>query len=560
MIASPTQPSATPAPGATAREPTERTAARQVLRRMTLEQKVGQVFMLGFDGVRLNPGNRALVSDLRLGGVTLFARNVESAQQLQQLTRDLQAIADPVPLFVSIDQEGGLVVRMTEQQGATVFPGEMSLGASGDASLTRRVAEASARELQALGINMNLAPVVDVNTNPANPVIGIRSFGGDPGLVSTLATATIEGQRSVGIASVAKHFPGHGDTSVDSHLDLPLVPYPMSRLESVELEPFRAAIRAGVDGVMTAHLVVPAVEPNPDIPATLSRAVLTGLLREKLGYPGLILTDALDMGAILRDRTAAQAAVQAFEAGADMLLIAGITQEDRNRLGEGPRALLEAVQNGRISQARLDESVLRVLEAKAKRGLLAGTQPAGDLSIVGSAANRALAQEAANRGATLIRDDAGVLPLRRAQRVLVVTPDAATRSPVVDDGDRQGGTLAARLSRLAGPATEVNVSARPNDAEIARAVAQARQLDVVVLATYDLPQQDPAQMRLARALSESGKPVVGVALRGPYDASAAPFIRTWIAVYGDRAVNLQAAASLLAGALQPTGKLPVQLP
>jgi beta-N-acetylhexosaminidase len=390
-------------------------------------------------------------------------------------------------------------------------------------------------------------------------VIGVRAFGSNPRRVGELGVATIQGQHTGGVASVAKHFPGHGDTSVDSHLDLPVVAHPLQRLESTELEPFRQAIQAGVDGIMTAHVVVPSVESRPGVPATLSHAVLTGLLRDKLGYDGLVLTDALDMGAITRDRSAAEAAVQAFEAGADMLLVAGIKSEDRARLGEGPRALLEAVQSGRVSQSRLDTSVLRILEAKSKRGMLDGAPPQGDLSEVGSVAHRALAQEAATRSATLIRDDAGLLPIHREQRVLVVTTDSPTRSQAVDDSGEKD-SLAARIGWLAGPAGELQVTRSPSEAEIAGAVSRARQSDVVVLATYDLAQQGDAQQRLARALAETGRPMVGVALRGPYDASAAPFIRTWIAVYGDRPVQLQAAAALLAGATKPTGRLPVQLP
>ena len=195
--------------------------ARQTLARMTLEQKVGQVFVLGFEGTQLNADNRALIRDLHLGGVTLFARNIEHARQLAKLNGDLQSIADPVPLFVSIDQEGGLVVRVTE--GATIFPGNMALGATGDPQLARTVAEASARELLAMGINMDLAPVVDVNTNPLNPVIGVRAFGSDVGLVSRFGAQTIGGLQGAGVSAVAKHFPGHGDTATDSHHELPVV-------------------------------------------------------------------------------------------------------------------------------------------------------------------------------------------------------------------------------------------------------------------------------------------------------------------------------------------------
>src|SRR5207244_8620775 len=251
-----------------------RTVAVQTLATMSLEQRVGQVCMLGFEGTTLTAANRALVQGLHLGGVTLFARNITNGPQLARLGAELQTIADPVPLVISVDQEGGLVVRVTD--GATIFPGNMALGASGDPTLARRIAEASASELLAMGVNMDLAPVVDVNTNPLNPVIGVRSFGSDVSLVSDFGVQTIQGIQSGGVSAVGKHFPGHGDTDVDSHRDLPVVPHPLERLQSLEFIPFQAAMRAGIDGIMTAHLYLPAIEPRQDLPATLSKTVLTG--------------------------------------------------------------------------------------------------------------------------------------------------------------------------------------------------------------------------------------------------------------------------------------------
>jgi beta-N-acetylhexosaminidase len=479
---------------------------RWLLAGLSLEQKVGQLFMLGFDGTTVTPANRALIHDLHLGGVTLFGRNIEDAQQLTQLNHQLQPLADGVPLFISIDQEGGLVMRVT--RGATIFPGNMALGATRDVGLARRVAQAQADELLAMGVNMNLAPVVDVNSNPANPVIGVRAFGSEPELVSQMGVATIEGFQAAGLSAVAKHFPGHGDTAVDSHLDLP-------RVESLELEPFRAAIQAGVDGVMLGHLVV----PGDDRAATLSRAVVMGLLRQELGYDGLILTDALDMRAITRDRSVGEAAVEAFEAGADLLLVAGITDEDRALLAEAPRLLLAAVQSGRISEERLEASVLRVLETKRRRGTLGGEGAGRPLVGHGE-----LALEVARRAITLMRDDANVLPLRPEQKVLVVVPDAPTRSLVQDD--TLPNTLEQAVQRFA------------------PCVSDASAADVIVLGMYDTLQE---------SLLETGKAVVGVALRGPHVAASVP---TVVAAYGDRPVHLQAAAEALFGQFTPTGKVP----
>jgi beta-N-acetylhexosaminidase len=534
------QPTVTPPTSATPAE-----IARQTLARMTLEQRVGQVFMLGFEGTTLNASNRALIQGLHLGGVTLFARNIDNGAQLARLDADLQTIADPVPLFISVDQEGGLVVRVTD--GATVFPGSMAIGATGNRNLARQVAEASANELLAMGVNMDLAPDVDVNTNPLNPVIGVRSFGSNVDLVSQFGTETIRAIQGSGVSAVAKHFPGHGDTDVDSHRDLPVVPHPLERLQSLELVPFRAAMQAGVDGIMTAHLYLPRIEPQQDRPATLSRTVLTSLLREQLGFQGLILTDALDMDAIKKDRTAAEAAVEAFEAGADMLLIAGITAEDRRHLGEGPPALLAAVRSGRVSEARLDASVLRILETKARRGVVSGavSAPAApDISVLNSPEHRALALEVARKAVTVQRDNAGLLPLNPSRKVLVVVADAPTRSDAVDD--ELASSLIDAVRQYAPSA--ITAPARS-------AAAAARGADAIVLGTFDLAQH-PEQQALARALAASGKPVVGVSLRGPYDAPVAAQVGTFLTVYGDRPVHLQAAAEALFGQITPSGRVP----
>ncbi len=519
--------------------------AEQTLAHMTLEQKVGQVFMLGFEGTSLNESNRALINGLHLGGVTLFARNIDNATQLAQLDHNLQTIADPVPLFISVDQEGGLVVRVTD--GATIFPGNMAVGATGDPQLAKQVAQASATELLAMGVNMDLAPVVDVNTNPLTPVIGVRSFGSNVDLVDQMAAQAVDGIQSMGVSAVAKHFPGHGDTSVDSHRDLPVVPYPLERLESLEFKPFQAAMKAGVDGVMTAHLYLPQIEPRQDLPATLSHRVLTDILRDQLGYQGLILTDALDMEAIKKDRGAAEAAVDAFEAGADMLLIAGINSDDRMHLGDGPPALLAAVQSGRISEQRLNQSVLRILEAKARRGILPGytaAAPLPDASVLNSSEHRALALDVARKAVTLQRDNARLLPLRPEQKILVVEAPAPTRSDVVDD--QLAGNLLDAVRQFAPSATGANARA---------AVDAAKSADVVVFGTFDLA-QNPSQQKLAADLEATGKRVVAVSLRGPYDAAVATEIGTFLAVYGDRPVHLQAAAEALFGRLTPRGRAP----
>jgi len=310
---------------------------------------------------------------------------------------------------------------------------------------------------------------------------------------------------------------------------------------------FDDVMAMGVDGIMTAHLYLPAIEPRQDLPATLSHTVLTGLLRDTLNYQGLILTDALDMQAIKKDRTAAEAAVEAFQAGADLLLIAGVTEDDRAHLGEGPPALLAAVQSGRVSEARLDQSVLRILAAKARRGVLAGAvlpPVVPEASVLNSPAHRALALEVARKAVTLQRDSRGLLPMSSAAKVLVVEAPAPTRSLAVDDA------LASTLLEAVKQFTPSAVGAPSQTA-----VETARSANAIVLGTFDLA-QSPAQQKLAADLAATGKPVVAVSLRGPYDAAVATEIGTWLAVYGDRPIHLQAAAEALFGRLTPTVQVP----
>ncbi|MEC0154763.1 beta-N-acetylhexosaminidase, partial [Paenibacillus macerans] len=336
---------------------------------LTLEQKVGQLFICGFHGTTPDEHIRTLIRQYHIGGVVYFRRNIESAAQLAGLSRCLQAInreASQVPLFISIDQEGGMVARL-DHEGMSRIPGNMALGAANDPKLAEQVAALAAREMALLGINFNFAPCVDVNNNPANPVIGVRSFGEDPQLVARHATAAIRGYRSQGVIATAKHFPGHGDTDADSHLGLAVVPHGKERLREVELVPFRRAIAAEVDAIMTAHVIFPAFEPD-EIPATLSRRVLTELLREELGYRGLIVTDCLEMQAISRHFGVAEGAVRAIAAGADLILVSHTMTEQIAAI----RQVCAAVRSGRLSEERIDAAAARILALKAERLGLGG--------------------------------------------------------------------------------------------------------------------------------------------------------------------------------------------
>ncbi|MEW5719262.1 MAG: beta-N-acetylhexosaminidase [Chloroflexota bacterium] len=342
-----------------------------ILARMTLEHKAGQVMMFGFDGVALDAELRALIEQVHPGGVVLFARNVESPRQLAQLDTDLQRAAksngDP-GLMISIDQEGGRVARLRQSQGFAEFPSARDVGAARDpAETARQIARAMAAEMKAAAINMDLAPVLDVNNNAANPVINDRSFGADPALVATCGIAFIETLQAEGIMAVGKHFPGHGDTTVDSHIALPIVPHARVRLEQIEFAPFKAAIAAGVAGIMSAHVAFPAIDPTPNRAATLSSKVMTDLLRDELKFTGIRMTDSLEMGALQTSGyPVPRAATTALQAGADMLLFN--CGHALNR--QAHAAIVDAVRRGEISMARLDEAVRRVLAAKERFGVL----------------------------------------------------------------------------------------------------------------------------------------------------------------------------------------------
>ena len=325
-------------------------------RDVNLREKIGQLFMLGFHGTEPSQDLRDLFKTYHPGGVILFSRNLEDPGQAAHLTNALQKLAPKMPLLVAIDQEGGRVARLPK--GFTVFPGQGTLGQAGTADLAYAFAEVTARELRAIGVNMDMTPVLDVNTNPRNPIIGDRAFGSDPLLVETLGLAVIAGLQDNGVLACGKHFPGHGDTAADSHKELPTVSHGIDRLREIELRPFVHCFANGLAAVMTAHVRYPALDP--DAPATLSPAILTDLLRTHLQFKGLVLTDDLEMHAIVDHYGIEDAAVRALRAGADILLIC----KDRDRQVAAMEALYRAVKDGDVPELLVEHAVLRILEAK----------------------------------------------------------------------------------------------------------------------------------------------------------------------------------------------------
>ncbi|WP_405190947.1 glycoside hydrolase family 3 protein [Streptomyces anulatus] len=544
---------------------------RRIIAGMSLEEKVGQLFVMRVYGHSATDPDQAdidanlkeigvrtaaeLISTYHVGGIIYFtwAHNTRDPHQIADLSNGLQRAAlagrSRLPLLVSTDQEHGIVCRVGEP--ATLLPGAMALGAGGSRSDTRRAAWIAGAELAALGVNQNYAPDADVNVNPANPVIGVRSFGSDPAAVAALVAEQVKGYQGAGIASTAKHFPGHGDTSTDSHTGLPVINHTRAQWEELDAPPFRAAIRARIDSIMTAHIVVPALDPSED-PATLSRPILTGILREELGYDGVVVTDSLGMEGVRTKYGDDRVPVLALLAGVDQLL-------NPPNLSVAWNAVLEAVRGGEITEARVDESILRILRLKSRLGLFRDpfVSRRGVERTVGSRAHRAAADRIAKRTTTLLADPGTVLPLsRRSHRnLLVVGADPASPSGTTGPPT---STLANAFGELGFTARALSTGTAPNQAKIAEAVAAAEGRDAVVVATYNVTATS-SQRTLVTALVATGVPVVTVAVRNPYDVAhlTGTGVAASLAAYSWTDVELRAAARVIAGHADPEGTLPV---
>ncbi|MBD0709773.1 MULTISPECIES: glycoside hydrolase family 3 protein [unclassified Streptomyces] len=542
---------------------------RRIIGRMSLAEKVGQLFVTRVYGHSATAPDQAdvdanlqeigvrtaaeAVERYHVGGVIYFtwAHNTRDPEQIAELSNGIQRAAlaqgTPVPVLVSTDQEHGIVCRVGKP--ATLLPGAMALGAGGSQAAARGAARIAGAELAAMGIRQNYAPVADVNVNPANPVIGVRSFGSDPAAVSGMVAAQVEGYQRAGVAATSKHFPGHGDTAVDSHYGLPVITHSREQWEALDAPPFRAAIAAGIDSIMTAHLVVPALDPSED-PATLSRPILTGVLRERLGYDGVVVTDSLGMEGVRTKYGDERVPVLALKAGVDQLL-------NPPKLEVAWNAVLKAVRDGELTEARLDESILRILRLKAKLGLFRDPYAslAGVRRVVGSPGHLARADRIAEATTTLLRNEGGFLPLSPARHgsVLVVGADPASPSGTTGPPTT---TLATALRELGFTATALSTGTAPTAARIEEAVAAAAGKDVVLVGTYNVTASSGQRTLVARLVA-TGVPVVTIAIRNPYDVAQLTGQRATLAAYSWTDVELRAAVRVLAGRARPRGRLPV---
>ncbi len=527
---------------------------------MTIEEQLGQLLMVGFWGHTPSPEVLDLIQRYHIGNILFFSRNIHDTQQVLELTHSLQAAAKKAghryPLLIAVDQENGIVQRLGDV--ATIFPGNMALGAIGSEQVAHEVALATGRELQALGINMNLAPVVDVNNNPANPVIGVRSFGEDAQQVARLGAAMVKGYQEAGIIACLKHFPGHGDTATDSHLALPTIPYTLDRLKTLELVPFKNGIKAGCDSVMSAHIAFPALAEQMDLPATLSRTIIHGLLRQQLGFSGVIVSDCLEMQAIAATFGTARAAVMALEAGIDLVLVSHHYELQCASI----EAIRSAYADGRLSPQAIEQAVERVLQLKARYlswdTLL--TPTATPPPTIGCPAHLQLQRESYQRSTTLIRNEDALLPLHleAEEQIIILSPQRNTAT-MVEDRYYSDETLAAIIRRYHPLVGILPVESETEEDGYKQLLQTTSASAVFIIATVNA-HLDAGQAALVRSLVASKRRTIVIAVRNPYDLSVFPQAHTLLATYEYTQPALVAAARVIFGKSESQGHLPVHIP
>lgn len=558
--------------------------ADRELRRMSLDEKIGQLICVAVNATFLNQDSDAFkalrhqVEDNHVGGIILFRGPVYESVVLMNRMQNLARY----PLLISADLEAGSGMRFEDTVN---LPWNMAVGATNNPDYARRQGALTAREARALGVQQIYAPVADVNNNAANPVINVRSYGEDPVAVGRLVAAFVEGAQSNGVIATAKHFPGHGDTATDSHRGLPEIDVSRERLNAIELVPFRAAVQSGVGSVMTGHIGMPQVDPTAvtplprdvklkpidtdeggevvvekgTMPTTLS-PVMNGILRRDLGFVGLIVTDAMSMSGLTLYFTQEEASVRALEAGADLLL----KPADPDAAFRGVR---EAVMKGRLKEQRIDESARRVLAAKYDLGLVKQRitpLDAIDRSVAGRESLE-LAREIAEHAITLVRNDDNLIPLNSLK------PEAHIFNLAITNGDDRLWIANAFVSAIARSGRKIEtlvLDDRSSDAEVQKALERANRADIVIASLYGRVRTGQARSvglpepgaKALSALITSRMPVVGISFGNPYLLQSFPQLRTYLVAYGDMPSLQQAAASAVLGRIDVSGKLPISLP
>ena len=564
--------------------------ARESLKKMSLEQKIGQMFMIWSQARLMNVDDpefaelRDAMHKYHLGGFGLTVdfedgflyknEPLEAAMVTNQLQKESE-----FPLIFGADFERGLGSRLND---VTTFPHPMAFGATGNVQFAREAGRITAQESRAIGVQWNWFPIADVNSNPANPIINTRSFGEDPKQVGEMVAAYIEGAHEFGMLTTAKHFPGHGDTDTDSHLSVPTVNRDKAYFENVALPPFRAAIKVGVDAVMVAHILAPALDPASDRVASISPAIVTGLLKRQMGFTGLVVTDAMDMNGLTKlfpeggSEAAARAAVAAVNAGNDMLLIP-------SDLDGSYKGLLQAVRSGDIPESRIDESVLKILRAKASVGL--NKARLVDINavtrIVAKPASLASAQEIADKAVTLVRDNHQVLPLKATPKGTTAARNAYPPAAEIhdrtlaliftDDSRSDRGRLLDQEVRMRIPDAHVMYIDPRDAAGLKQPVMDAlEQADAVIAAVYAFPSagrlasaatvQDASASLLHDVLKTAAGRTVVMAMGNPYIAAQFPEIQTYVCTFSNAQVSELSAVQVMFGEIPMPGRLPVTIP
>ena len=528
------------------------------MKKLSLKQKIGQLMVIGFNGLSVPANFSELIKEYQIGGVILFGRNIGTPEEILELTTSLQKMAKKAgneqPLLICLDQENGMVRRLGE--GTTLFPGSMLVGATKDKQSAYDISNATGKELKALGINWNLAPVLDINNNPDNPVIGVRSFGETPEQVSEFGIESMKGMQEAGIMTTLKHFPGHGDTNVDSHLDLPVINHSMERLYDVELKPFLNAINEGADAIMSAHVYFPALEKEKNKPATLSKNVLTGLLREELNFKGIITTDCLEMKAISETIGTEKGAVEAFKAGVDLLMVSHTYDVQVGAM----KALEEAYKNSEITEERLDESVQRIIEMKEKYLSWDQVESLNKENLpreVGTAASKELATTVYRKGVTVVKDDDAILPIKDDASVLILFPDSG-KTLLVEDKRFTDLNISALLKSIAPTADILVTNEIKSESEVKGVLDKAKNVDYIIVGTLNATKSDK-QVSLINKIKEVNTNTIGIGLRSPYDLNYYPSIPTYLNTYEFTQPAIEIAIKAIYGKEEVSGSLPVSL-
>ncbi|AST56995.1 beta-glucosidase [Thermoanaerobacterium thermosaccharolyticum] len=523
------------------------------IRNMTLDEKIGQMLMVGFHSDEYDDHIDELVSKYKIGNIILFSRNVKEKYQLAKLNRDIQDNVmknTKIPAFIAIDQEGGMVTRIYKD--ATYLPGNMAIAATNDIENAYLIGSIAGEELRALGININFAPVLDVNNNPYNPVIGVRSYGENSDVVARFGINYIKGLQEKGVIATAKHFPGHGDTSVDSHIDLPVVQHDKNRLYNVELYPFINAIKNGVGAIMTAHILFPAFE-DEKLPATLSYNILTNLLRLELKFHGLIMTDCMEMNAIAKYFGTEKAAAIAVKAGADIVLISHTKELQIGAFSEIKRA----IESGDISLDRIDESVTRILNMKEKYHLFQKSHPDQDKleNTVGCIEHVEIAKDVSRKSITLVKDELKQIPIRETN-ILSISPEPVVLSGI-DDRLTERISFAKACSKRFGGA-DITIPVNPDDDVINNIMDLTTDKKLIIIGTYNA-NLNIGQCKLIKSIMKINKNIIVVALRNPYDVMMFRDVPTYICTFEYTPLSIESVLDALEGKYIPSGNLPVTL-